>query len=125
MVLPSTVVLTMDNSGARRVRCIKIYKKPGRSRAVVGDVLKVIVVRLRNRGMIRVKQGEVHIAVVTRISTPIFRNKKGIFFKFDKNTVVMLSKKKVPVGTRIFGPCAKELRNKNFSRIISLSGKLV
>ena len=125
MVLPSTVILTMDNSGARRVRCIKIYKKPGRSRGVVGDLIKVIVLRLRNRGFIRVKRGEIHIALISRISTPVFRTKKGYFFKFDINTVIVLSKKKTPIGTRLFGPCSRELRNKNLIRITALSTRLI
>ena len=64
MILPSTVVLTMDNSGARRVRCIKIYKKPGRGRAFVGDMLKILIIRLRNRGFIRVNKGEIHFALI-------------------------------------------------------------
>lgn len=125
MVLPSTVILTMDNSGARRVRCIKIYKKPGRGRGVVGDLIKIIVLRLRNRGILRVKRGEIHIALISRVSTPVFRTTKGYFFKFDINSVIVLSKKKGPTGTRLFGPCAKELRNKNLIRITALSTRLV
>ena len=125
MVLPSTVILTMDNSGARRVRCIKIYKKPGRSRGVVGDLIKIIVLRLRNRGFIRVKRGEIHVALISRVSTPVFRSQKGYFFKFDVNSVIVLSKKKRPIGTRLFGPSAKELRNKHLARITSLSTRLI
>lgn len=125
MVLPSTVILTMDNSGARRVRCIKIYKKSGRATGVVGDLVKIIILRLRNRGFIRVKKGEIHIALISRISTPVFRKKNGYFFKFDINTVIVLSKKKTPVGTRLFGPCARELRNKHLVRISSLTTRLV
>jgi len=125
MILTSSVVLTMDNSGARRVRCIKVYKKPGRGSACVGDLLKVIILRLRNRGRIRVKRGEIHLALVTRIATPIFRSKKGYFFKFDASAVVILTKKKTPIGTRLFGPCAREIRKKQFTKIITMSGKLV
>jgi large subunit ribosomal protein L14 len=120
MVLPSTVVLTMDNSGARRVKCIRIYNKPGLSYGFVGNLLLVIVIRLRNRGLIRVRRGEIHSCLITRVSTQIFRKKKGYFFKFDVNTVIMLTKKGMPIGTRIFGPCCKELKGKGFSRIISL-----
>ena len=125
MVFPSTSVLTMDNSGARRVKCIKVYKKPGRGKAVVGDLLKVIVVKLRNRGLIRVKRGEIHIAVLTRSSTQVFRSKKGYFIKFDANTVVMLTKKNLPIGTRLFGPCSEELRNRKFNRILTLCTNIV
>lgn len=125
MLLVSTVVLTTDNSGARRVKVIKVYNKPGRGRAFVGDMIKVIIVRLRNRGLIRVKKGEIHFALVTRTSIPVFRIKKGYFFKFDVSSVIILSKKKVPLGTRLFGPCPKELRKKNFLKVVSLSSNIV
>ncbi len=125
MILPSTVVYTMDNSGARKVRCIRVYKKPGRSKATVGDLVKVIVIKLRNRGFIRVKKSELHVALVTRVSVPVFRIKKGYFFKFDISSVVLLSKKNTPIGTRIFGPVSKELRNKNYLKIISLASKII
>ncbi len=117
----STITLTQDNSGARKVKCIKIYKKPGRSQACIGDEIQVIVIKLRNRGLIRVKKSELHLAVVTRLTSPIFRKKKGYFFKFDKSSVVLLNKKKTPIGTRLFGPVSSELRNKNFLKIISLA----
>jgi large subunit ribosomal protein L14 len=125
MILPSTVILAMDNSGARRVRCIRIYKKPGISCATVGDMLLVIVVRLRNRGLIRVKRGEIHSCVVTRITKRVFRKKLGYFFQFDFNSVILLTKKGLPIGTRIFGPCSKELRKKGFGRIASLCPKIL
>jgi large subunit ribosomal protein L14 len=125
MILTSTVILTMDNSGARRVRCLKVYKKPGRGKAFVGDLIKVIIIQLRNRGLIRVKKGDIQVAVVSRVSTPIFRVKKGYFFKFDLNSVVLLNKKNLPVGTRIFGPTCKELRSKNYSRITTLATNIL
>ena len=125
MILPSTVVLTMDNSGARRVRCLKICKKPGLSYAFIGDILLVIVVRLRNRGLMRVTKGDIYTCLVTRITERIFRKKRGYFFKFDTNTVIMLNKKGLPIGTRIFGPVSKELLNKGFNRIISLCSKIL
>ena len=125
MILPSTVIITMDNSGARRVRCIKIYKKPGRKSAQTGDLIQIIVVKLRNRGFIRVKKGELHTAVVSRISSTVFRKKKGYFIKFDANSVIILSKKKMPIGTRFFGPCAREIRNHKFVKLISISTKLI
>jgi large subunit ribosomal protein L14 len=120
MVLPSTVILTMDNSGARRVKCIRIYNKPGISYGVTGDLLLVLVTRLRNRGLIRVIRGEILTCLLTRISTQVFRKKRGYYFKFDTNTVIVLTKKGTPTGTRLFGPCAKELEKKGFGRISSL-----
>ena len=125
MILPSTVILAMDNSGARRVRCIRIYKKPGISYATVGDLLLILVIRLRNRGLIRVKRGEIHTCVVARISSRVFRKNLGYFFKFDFNSVILLTKKGTPIGTRIFGPCSKELRTKGFGRIASLCPKIL
>jgi large subunit ribosomal protein L14 len=126
MILISTVTTTMDNSGARQVRCIKVFKKPGRSKAIVGDMIKVIILSLRPRGLVRVKKSELHFALVTRISTPLFRLKHGYFFKFDSSAVVLLAKKNLtPSGTRIFGPCSKELRNKNFLKIVSLASNLI
>jgi large subunit ribosomal protein L14 len=125
MINVSAVVLTQDNSGARKVKVIKIYKKPGRGRAFIGDLIQVIVVRLRNRGLIRVKKSELHLALVTRIATPIFRFKSGYFFKFDVSCVVLLTKKKTPIGTRLFGPVSKELRTKNYLKILSLASTTI
>ena len=126
----STVAYTMDNSGARRVKVIKIYKKPGRSQAAVGDLLKVIVVRLRNRGFFRVKKSELHLALVTRIAKPVLRKKKGYFIRFDTSSVILLRQNgKTPIGTRFFGPMPKELRTgtpfTGFLKIIALSSGLV
>ena len=127
MVTQSTILLTMDNSGAKQVKCIKIYKKPGRGHGIIGDMLQVLIISIRNRGFIRVKKGEINYAVLSRTSINIFRSTKGYFFKFDKSACVLLSKKKLPIGTRIFGPCSKELRKKNnsTSRILSLSSKIL
>lgn len=126
MILIATVTTTMDNSGARHVRCIKVYQKPGRAKATVGDLIKVIILDLRNRGLIRVKKSEMHVALVTRVSVPLFRKKSGYFFKFDSSSVILLAKKNLsPTGTRIFGPCSKELRKKNYLKIISLASKIL
>lgn len=120
MILPKTVVLTMDNSGARRVRCICIYKKPGICHAIVANILLVIVTRLRNRGLMRVSKGQILKCIITRTKERVYRKSHGYFFKFDLNTVIMLNKKDLPIGTRIFGPCSKELITKGFLRIASL-----
>jgi large subunit ribosomal protein L14 len=127
MIYPSTNLITMDNSGAKKVKCIKVYKKPGRARtgAKIGDLIQVIIVNLRNRGLIRVKKGEIYTGIVTRISTIIFRKKKGYHIKFDLNAIILLSKKKLPIGTRFIGPCSKELINKHFIKIASISSKLI
>jgi large subunit ribosomal protein L14 len=126
MILTSTVTITMDNSGSRQVRCIKVFKKPGRSHATVGDVIKVIILNLRQKGLVRVKKSELHFALVTRVSVPLFRKKHGYYFKFDSSAVVLLAKKTLtPSGTRIFGPCSKELRNKNYLKIVSLASTLI
>lgn len=115
----------MDNSGARRVRCICIYKKPGICHATVGCRLLVIVVRLRNRGLMRVSKGQILKCIVTRIKERVYRKTRGYFFKFDLNTVIMLNKKSLPIGTRIFGPCTRELIVKGFSRIASLCSQIL
>ncbi len=115
----------MDNSGARRVRCIRIYKKPGLSYAIPGDLLLVIVVTLRNKGLINVKRGEFVNGIVTRITHRIYRKSLGFFLKFDFNTVVLISKKGLPLGTRLFGPCSLELKAKGYSRILSLCSALL
>lgn len=115
----------MDNSGARRVRCICIYKKPGICYATIGDILLVIVVRLRNRGLMRVSKGDILTCLVTRITERIYRKQKGYYFKFDCNTVIMLTKKGMPTGTRIFGPCSYELIFKGFQRISTLCSSIL
>ena len=127
MIYPSTNLITMDNSGAKKVKCIKVYKKPGRARngANVGDLIQVIVVSLRNRGLIRVKKGEIYTGIVTRVTTTLFRKTKGYHVKFDLNAIIILSKKRLPVGTRLIGPASKELRNKYFVKILSLTVKLI
>jgi len=124
----ATVAVTCDNSGARRVRCIKVYGKPGRGHGAVGDLLKVIVLQLRNRGFIRVKCGSLQLALVVRTTTPIRRASRGVYCRFDHNAVVLLQQKgkgqgalsHVPVGTRVFGPCPQELRQRNFLKVLSL-----
>jgi large subunit ribosomal protein L14 len=125
MIYPSTNLVTMDNSGAKKVKCIKVYKKPGRGGATIGNLIQVIIVSLRNRGLIRVKKGEIYTSIVTRLSTIIFRKQKGYYLKFDQNTVIILSKKKLPVGTRLLGPASKELKNLHLIRIASLNTRLI
>ena len=107
-----------DNSGARRVQCIKVLGGSGRKVAGVGDVIVVSVKEAIPRG--KVKKGDVMKAVVVRTRKGV-RRADGSAVRFDSNSVVMLNNQDQPVGTRIFGPVTRELRMKNFMKIISLA----
>lgn len=111
-----------DNSGAKRVQCIKVLGGSKRRYASVGDVIVVAVKDALPRG--RVKKGDVAFAVVVRTSQSIKR-KDGTSIRFDNNSAVIIDKKHEPVGTRIFGPVARELRRKNFNKIISLAPEVL
>ena len=107
-----------DNSGARRVMCIKVLGGSHRKYASVGDIIVVSVKDAIPRG--RVKKGQVMKAVVVRTATDI-RRPDGTVIRFDKNAAVLINNQKEPVGTRIFGPVPRELRAKNHMKIISLA----
>ena len=107
-----------DNSGARRVQCIKVLGGSGRRSAGVGDVIVVSVKEAIPRG--RVKKGDVYRAVIVRTSKEIRRD-DGTAIRFDRNAAVLLNKQNEPIGTRIFGPVTRELRSKNFMKIVSLA----
>lgn len=107
-----------DNSGARRVQCIKVLGGSKRKYASVGDVIVVTVKEAIPRG--RVKKGEVMRAVVVRTAKEICRS-DGSVIRFDRNAAVIISANGEPVGTRIFGPVTRELRAKKFMKIISLA----
>ena len=111
-----------DNSGARRVMCIKVLGGSKRRTASIGDVIVVSVKDAIPRG--KVKKGEVHFAVVVRIAKEINRA-DGSRMKFDKNAAVIVNKQHEPIGTRIFGPVTRELRAKKFMRIISLAPEVL
>ena len=111
-----------DNSGARRVMCIKVLGGAKRRYASVGDVIVVSVKEAIPRG--RVKKGEVLQAIVVRTSSPIKR-KDGSTIRFDKNAAVIVNKQSEPIGTRIFGPVPRELRAKNHMKIISLAPEVL
>lgn len=111
-----------DNSGARRVQCIKVPGGSKRRYARVGDVIVVSVRDAIPRG--RVKKGEVRQAVVVRTSKE-FSRPNGERIRFDKNACVLINNQKEPIGTRIFGPVTRELRNKGFMKIISLAGEVL
>ena len=111
-----------DNSGARRVQCIKVLGGSGRKVAGVGDVIVVSVKEAIPRG--RVKKGDVRKAVVVRTAKEV-RREDGTAIRFDSNAAVMLNTAGEPIGTRIFGPVVRELRAKNFMKIISLAPEVL
>ena len=111
-----------DNSGARRVMCIKVLGGAGRRYASVGDRIVVSVKEAIPRG--RVKKGDVLRAIVVRTSQGIKR-KDGSLIRFDRNAAVIVNKQSEPIGTRIFGPVPRELRAKNHMKIISLAPEVL
>jgi large subunit ribosomal protein L14 len=111
-----------DNSGARRVQCIKVLGGSRRRYASIGDIIKVSVKDAIPRG--RVKKGEVYNAVVVRSSKGV-RRPDGSLIRFDNNAAVLLNSKLEPVGTRIFGPVTRELRTERFMKIISLAPEVL
>jgi large subunit ribosomal protein L14 len=111
-----------DNSGARRVMCIKVLGGSHRKYASVGDIIVVSVKDAIPRG--RVKKGQVMKAVVVRTAANI-RRPDGTVIRFDKNAAVLLNNQKEPIGTRIFGPVPRELRAKNHMKIISLAPEVL
>jgi len=111
-----------DNSGARRVQCIKVLGGTRRRTASVGDVIVVSVKEAIPRG--KVKKGDVHQAVIVRTSYPV-RRPDGSAIRFDRNAAVLITKALEPIGTRIFGPVVRELRAKKFMKIISLAPEVL
>ncbi len=122
MIQMQTVLNVADNSGARRVQCIKVLGGSHRRYARVGDVIKVSVKDAIPRG--KVKKGEVYNAVVVRTRKGIRRN-DGSSIRFDQNAAVILNAKLEPVGTRIFGPVTRELRSEKFMKIVSLAPEVL
>ena len=111
-----------DNSGARRVQCIKVLGGSKRRTANIGDIIVVSVKEAIPRG--RVKKGDVHRAVIVRTSKGIQRS-DGTVIRFDSNAAVLISANGEPIGTRIFGPVTRELRGKKFMKIISLAPEVL
>lgn len=111
-----------DNSGARRVMCIKVLGGSHRRYANVGDVIKVSVKDAIPRG--KVKKGEVYNAVVVRTRKGV-RRSDGSIIRFDSNAAVILNNQHQPIGTRIFGPVTRELRSEKFMKIISLAPEVL
>ena len=111
-----------DNSGAKEIMCINVPGGTRRRYASVGDVIVASVKEANPGGSVR--KGEVVRAVVVRISQP-YRRPDGSYIRFDENAAVILNDRGLPIGTRIFGPVARELRDKDFMRIISLAPEVV
>lgn len=122
MIQVETNLDVADNSGAKRVQCIKVLGGSKRRYASVGDIITVSVKDAIPRG--KVKKGEVARAVVVRTAKDIKR-KDGTVIRFDKNAAVIVDKKMEPVGTRIFGPVARELRGRGFMKIVSLAPEVL
>jgi large subunit ribosomal protein L14 len=122
MIQVQTYLDIADNSGARRVMCIKVLGGSKRRYANIGDIIKVTVKEAIPRG--RVKKGQVLDAVVVRTRKGV-RRADGSLIKFDGNAAVLLNPQNQPIGTRIFGPVTRELRNDNFMKIVSLAPEVL
>ena len=122
MIQMQTNLDVADNSGARRVQCIKVLGGSHRRYAGIGDIIKVTVKEAIPRG--KVKKGDVLNAVVVRTRKGV-RRADGSTIRFDNNAAVLLNSNKQPIGTRIFGPVTRELRGDNFMKIISLAPEVL
>ena len=122
MIQMQTNLDVADNSGARRVMCIKVLGGSKRKYATIGDVIVVSVKEAIPRG--RVKKGDVHKAVIVRTRFAV-RRQDGSTVRFDRNAAVLISKEGEPIGTRIFGPVTRELRAKGYMKIISLAPEVL
>ena len=122
MIQTQTILEIADNSGARKVMCIKVLGGSKRRYARVGDIIKVAIKEAIPTG--RVKKGQVAEAVVVRTKKDIKRG-DGSSIRFDDNAAVLVNTQKQPIGTRIFGPVSRELRGKDFMRIISLAPEVI
>jgi large subunit ribosomal protein L14 len=122
MISVETNLDVADNSGARRVQCIKVLGGSKRKTASVGDVIVVAIQEAIPRA--KVKKGEVHRAVIVRTAYPVRRN-DGSAIRFDNNAAVLINKQNEPIGTRIFGPVVRELRARKYMKIISLAPEVL
>ncbi len=122
MIQQETNLMVADNSGAKRVQCIKVLGGSKRKTATIGDVI-IVSVKQADPGR-TVKKGEVVRAVIVRTAKEI-RRADGSAIRFDRNAAVLINKQNEPIGTRIFGPVTRELRSKNFMKIISLAPEVL
>ena len=122
MIQMQTILDVADNSGARRLMCVKVLGGSKRRYAGVGDVIKVSIKEAIPRG--KVKKGDVYNAVVVRTRKGVRRD-DGSLIRFDGNAAVLLNAQLQPVGTRIFGPVTRELRGRRFMKIVSLAPEVL
>lgn len=122
MIQMQTRLDVADNSGARHVMCIKVLGGTRRRYATIGDVIVVSVKDASPNS--KVKKGDIMKAVIVRTAKEVNR-KDGTYIRFDTNSAVLINNQNEPVGTRIFGPVARELRSKNFMKIISLAPEVI
>ena len=122
MIQMQTNLDVADNSGARRVQCIKVLGGSKRKTAGIGDIIVVSVKEAIPRG--RVKKGDIHKAVIVRTAKEVRRD-DGTAIRFDRNAAVLINNQQEPIGTRIFGPVTRELRQKQFMKIISLAPEVL
>lgn len=122
MIQMQTNLDVADNSGARRVQCIKVLGGSKRRYARIGDIIKVSIKEAMPRG--KVKKGDVYNAVVVRTKKGV-RRTDGSMIRFDSNAAVLLNAQLQPIGTRIFGPVTRELRTSNFMKIVSLAPEVL
>jgi large subunit ribosomal protein L14 len=122
MIQPQTNLEVADNSGARRVQCIKVLGGSKRRTASVGDTIVVSIKEAIPRG--RVKKGDVHRAVIVRTAKEV-RRPDGSAIRFDRNAAVLINAQGEPIGTRIFGPVTRELRSRSHMKIVSLAPEVL
>ncbi len=122
MIQMQSVLNAADNSGARRLMCVKVLGGSKRRYAGIGDVIKVTVKEAIPRG--KVKKGELYNAVVVRTRKGV-RRADGSVIRFDRNAAVLLNNQLQPIGTRIFGPVTRELRSERFMKIVSLAPEVL
>ncbi len=122
MIQMQTNLDVADNSGARRVQCIKVLGGSKRKYASIGDIIVVSVKEAIPRG--RVKKGQVMRAIVVRTAKGV-RRQDGSLIRFDRNAAVLVNQQGEPIGTRIFGPVTRELRTKNLMKIVSLAPEVL
>lgn len=122
MIQMQSVLSVADNSGAKKVQCIKVLGGSKRRYAGIGDIIKISIKEAAPRG--RVKKGDVYDAVIVRTRVGV-RRPDGSVIRFDSNAAVLLNPQHQPVGTRIFGPVTRELRTEKFMKIISLAPEVI
>ena len=122
MIQMQTMLTVADNSGAKKLQCIKVLGGSKRRYASIGDIIKVSVKEALPNS--KVQKGQVRRAVIVRTRKEI-RREDGSYIRFDDNAAVLINDSQEPIGTRIFGPVARELRGKNFMKIVSLAPEVL